>query len=93
MRTEEQLITLLTEVLKVAKHLVKQRVVEAKTTRAAAYNPWRAYEWDKVKHKNIYLGAFPSVNKAKEAQRAFRNKQPVTSGTKAVKLHLIKKAA
>lgn len=47
------------------------------------YNPWRAYIWNTETREQVYLGAFPSINKAKAAQAAFRKGQPTTSGTKA----------
>lgn len=97
---EKQIVDLLTEVLKVAKHLVKQRAVKpaAVPGRKAAngiyphqskYNPWRAYVWDAAKHQTVYLGAFPNVTKAKKAQAAYRANQPITSGTRAAKLRLV----
>lgn len=56
------------------------------------YNPWRAYVWDKETCKQMYLGAFPTINKAKAAQTAYRKAQPVTSGTKAAALRIVKVA-
>lgn len=54
-------------------------------THRSKYNPWRAYVWDKALQSTIYLGAFPSINKARAAQKAYSNGQPVTTGTKAAK--------
>lgn len=47
------------------------------------YNPWRAYVWDTKLRRTVYLGAFPSVSKARAAQRAYRAGEPITNGTKA----------
>lgn len=47
------------------------------------YNPWRAYAWNPEQTKQVYLGAFPSLAKAKAARAAFLNGEPVTTGTKA----------
>lgn len=55
------------------------------------YNPWRAYVWDTASHKAIYIGAFPSVAKARAAQKAYINGEPVKTGTKAP-LKLVKAA-
>lgn len=93
MQAEQQIINMLTEVLKIAKHMVKhpQQPVSKKQPKKAAtgiyphqskYNPWRAYVWDKTKKQTIYLGAFPSINKAKLAQKAFRAGRPIIEGTR-----------
>lgn len=50
------------------------------------YNPWRAYVWCPRSKSSVYLGAFPTVAKARAAQAAFRAGQPITSGTKGLRL-------
>lgn len=91
---EQQLIALLTEVLAVAHKLVDQRPARQGRVNASQvgtgvyphrskYNPWRAYVWDTQLRRSIYLGAFPSVAKARAAQKAYRIGAPITAGTKA----------
>jgi len=113
---EKQIVDLLTQVLKVAQTLVKQRdttqtaaPVPKRSRRVSAlgvgifpmqskYNPYRAFQWDKELHKNILLGGFPSIAKAKQAQKDYLAGRPIASGTKAAKVAyakptLVKKAA
>lgn len=44
------------------------------------YNPWRAYAW--TGKKSVYLGQFPSVAKAKAAQKAYLAGQQPKDGTR-----------
>ena len=44
------------------------------------YNPWRAYVWNGK--KQVYLGQFPTVNKAKAAQKAYLAGQQPKDGTR-----------
>lgn len=93
--------TVLMEVLNVALRIVEARQVNTSDrprqhpgifSHQSKYNPWRAYVWDKALKKNIYLGAFPTVSKAKAAQTAYRKGQPVLGGTRSA-LRLVKRAA
>jgi hypothetical protein len=99
---EKQIIELLSEVLKVTKSLVRQQAPARPTTKPVAksgvrgihphqskYNPWRAYVWNTTTRKTAYLGAFPTIAKAKAAQRDYRAGQPVASGTRTNKLQLV----
>lgn len=89
----QQLVALLSQVLTIAQSLAPARTV-AKPGNAATkargihphqskYNPWRAYIWDTRLRKSVYLGAFPSVAKARAAQKAYRTGAPIRTGTKA----------
>ncbi len=98
--TEQQILNLLSEILQVVKPIAgrsaharssgKPNVTGMKGIHAhqSKYNPWRAYVWDKHIKTNVYLGAFPSISKAKAAQTAYRKGTAITSGTKA-KLSLV----
>jgi len=44
------------------------------------YNPWRAYAW--TGKKSVYLGQFPTVAKAKAAQKAYLAGQQPKEGTR-----------
>lgn len=44
------------------------------------YNPFRAYVWNG--EKQVYLGMFPTVSKAKAAQRAYRKGRQPADGTR-----------
>ena len=104
--TEQQVVALFVQAMRTALALIDEKSKPAKTTahkhaavangifpHQSKYNPWRAYIWDKATHKTVYLGAFPSVNQAKLAQRAYRKGQPVAKGTKAPALRLVRRAA
>lgn len=93
---QQRLIELLTEVVAVAKVLTGNSQPPRATSRhtgesgargvyphQSKYNPWRAYVWDTRLHKQVYIGAFPSVAKARAAQKNYRAGTPVTDGTKA----------
>lgn len=94
--SERQLIDLLQQVLVVAREIVTptarpttKRQRSSNTgiyPHTSKYNPWRAYVWDTAKRKSVYIGAFPSVSKAKAAQRDYRANRPVASGTKSLRL-------
>jgi hypothetical protein len=92
-----QLVELLSQVLSIAQALAPQQP-EARTAakpgnhsgaargvypHQSKYNPWRAYVWDTKLRKSVYLGAFPSVAKARAAQKAYAKAEPVKTGTKA----------
>lgn len=67
-------------------------------TMQSKYNPYRAFQWDAALHANVSLGAFPSIAKAKQAQKDYLAGRPITCGTRAgkvvpAKLTLVKKAA
>lgn len=101
--TEQQVVALFVQALRTALALIDETPPAATTTKSktklangiyphqSKYNPFRAYVWDKAAHRTIYLGAFPSVNQAKLAQRAYRKGQAITSGTRAV-LRIVKAA-
>lgn len=92
---QQKMLDLLAEVLAIARQLAPlttaQRHGPAATKSPGAgiyphtskYNPWRAYVWDRAQRRSIYLGAFPSITKARAAQRDYRAGQPVEGGTRA----------
>ena len=57
------------------------------------YNPWRAFVWDGSVKRSIYIGAFPTIAKAKAAQQAVRAGHPIASGTKAVRVAALRSVA
>lgn len=90
----QQLLGLLQQVMTVAQQLVQPMPAakpghNVKTKHpgiyphTSKYNPWRAFVWDTRQRRSIYIGAFPSIAKAKAAQAAFRAGLPLTSGTKS----------
>lgn len=91
--TEQQIVALFVQAMRTALALVDSQTTVEKLasvtispgiySHQSKYNPWRAYVWDKAHHKTVYIGAFPTINKAKAAQRAFREGRPITSGTRA----------
>ena len=97
--TEQQIAALFVQAMRTALALIDDKAApkaaSAKTAKGiyahqSKYNPWRAYERDGS--KTIYLGAFPSIAKAKAAQKAFRHGRPIVSGTKAPAFRLAKAA-
>ena len=99
--TEQQITTLFVQAMRTALAIIDEKQPSAPPRlghtavrelptgiypHKSKYNPWRAYVWDKTLHKSIYIGAFPSINKAKAAQTAFRKGQPLASGTKTLQL-------
>lgn len=93
----QQLIALLREVLAIANRLsTRERTSSARVHKGifphqSKYNPWRAYWWDKAKQKTIYLGAFPSLARARAAQRAYDSGKPVLAGPQAAALRVVAK--
>lgn len=89
-----KMLALLTEVIAIARTVV-QPLPKAKpghNTKSATpgiyphqskYNPWRVEVWDTALRKSVYLGAFPTIAKAKAAIKAYRAGLPVVGGTKA----------
>lgn len=57
------------------------------------YNDWRAYVWDTAVNRSVYIGMFPSISKAKAAQRAYLAGKPMPSGTKASKVVTLRAVA
>lgn len=91
---QQRMLDLLSEVLAIARVLapVQPRAhgpVAVKSPgkgiypHTSKYNPWRAYVWDPELRRTVYLGAFPSVAKARTAQRDYRAGQRPSTGTKA----------
>lgn len=88
---QQRMLELLSEVLAIARTLAPPPLPAGRPRSAmtgvyphqSKYNPWRAYVWDQRKHRSVYLGAFPSVAKAKAARQAYRAGAPVISGTKS----------
>lgn len=89
-----QLLDLLQQVMAVAQTLVTplpatRRSNATKSKHAgiyphtSKYNPWRAFVWDANKKRSVYIGAFPSVARAKAAQQDYRDGRPLASGTKS----------
>lgn len=92
--TEQQVVKLFVQAMRTALAIIDEREKPAKTpvdrkTKAAApgiypakskYNPWRAYVWNGK--KQVYLGQFPTVNKAKAAQKAYLAGQQPKDGTR-----------
>ena len=93
--TEQQVLALFVQAMRTALALIddKEKTSTAKPGRRDAsqiapgiypakskYNPFRAYVWNG--EKSIYLGMFPSINKAKAAQRDYRKGQPPKEGTR-----------
>ena len=89
----QRLVDLLSQVLSIAQTLTPQRTATKPGNAAtkargvhptqSKYNPWRAYIWDTQLRKSVYLGAFPSVAKARAAQKAYATGAPIKTGTKA----------
>lgn len=93
---QRQLLTLLGQVMAVAQALAEPlpatkpgHNVKSKHPgiypHTSKYNPWRAYVWDGDAKRSLYIGAFPTIAKARAAQQAVRAGQPVPSGTKAAR--------
>ena len=93
--TEQQIVALFVQAMRTALALLDgQSRVETQATAAiprdifshqSKYNPWRAYVWDTASQRNIYISAFPTINKAKAGHRAYHEGRPITSGTRAVR--------
>jgi hypothetical protein len=92
--SQQRMLDLLSEVLAIARTLAPltpaQHGPAARKSPGAGiyphtskYNPWRAYVWDRAAGRQVYLGAFPSIAKARAAQRAHLTGAPVVDGTKA----------
>lgn len=89
---QQRMLDLLSEVLAIARTISAPQTAASRQSSSAPgrgvyphrskYNPWRAYEWDRSRGRMTYLGAFPSIAKARAAQRAFRAGRPITEGTK-----------
>lgn len=91
---QQRMLDLLSEVLAIARTLSPAQPVAQHGSRAARspgrgiyphtskYNPWRAYVWDTAARRQVYLGAFPSIAKARAAQRDWAAGRAVASGTK-----------
>ena len=99
-----QLLALLQQVMAVAQGLVQPLPAtrpghNVKTKHPgiyphqSKYNPWRAYVWDGANKRSIYLGAFPSIAKAKAAQAECRAGLPVSTGTRAPRVVHLRRAA
>jgi hypothetical protein len=90
---QQRLLDLLSEVLAIARTLAPverhhgpiaaQSPGRGIYPHQSKYNPWRAYVWDRKKRRAVYVGAFPSIAKARAAQHDYRAGNPVASGTKA----------
>lgn len=88
--TEQQVLNLFVQAMRTALAIIDEKATPApKPAKKAAvgiyphrskYNPWRAYCWNG--EKSVYLGAFPSVAKAKAAQKAFRAGQQPKDGSR-----------
>lgn len=91
---------LLLEVLSIVRTLVHHQKPPRATTKPltaesgvrgiyphqSKYNPWRAYAWDTEGQKTVYLGAFPTVAKAKSAQKAYRMGATVIQAAKGPRI-------
>lgn len=99
-----QLLALLQQVMSVAQGLVQPLPAtrpghNVKTSHpgvyphTSKYNPWRAYVWDGNAKRSVYLGAHPTIAKAKAAQAAYRAGQPITTGTRAQRVVNLRRAA
>lgn len=106
--TEQQVLALFVQAMRTALAIIdeKEKTAEKPADRsiqAAApgiypakskYNPWRAYAW--TGEKSVYLGQFPTVAKAKAAQKAYLAGQQPKDGTRVANhrppLEVVKKA-
>lgn len=98
---EQRIVELLLQVLQVTKQLAKAQTPPRSTTKPVTrskvrgiyphqskFNPWRVQAWDTNARKSVYLGAFPTIAKAKAALAAFYNGEPISGGSKVVNTNM-----
>ena len=63
------------------------------TKRSAKFESYQCVQWDPKIRIAVNLGSYLTVEDAKQTQQDYLAGRPITKDTKAVKLHLVPKAA